>query len=512
MLGQQFSSRQIKVASVSAVIAAMMLTGAGMAVATSDSLKSSTAITSPGTQITQVNPDGFAEIVEQVRPTVVSIEVTRAAREVSTNMEEAPFQEFFDRFFDEGMKRRFKYNPRGEGGRHSPMPNDTKAAGAGIIVDAAGYIVTNNHVIEDASEILVTLDGGETYDAKIIGRDPKTDLALIKINADEDLRVASFGDSDRVRVGDWVIAVGNPFGLDNTVTMGIVSSRGRSIGAGPYDDFLQIDASINRGNSGGPAFNTKGEVIGVNTAIFSPSGGNIGIGFAIPANMVQDIVADLKEHGNVERGWLGVHIQAITDDLAEGFGLPEAKGAVVTEVVPEGPASDAGFERGDVITAVDGVSVDTMRDLPRMIAKLDPGQSAEIMIWRNDKERTLTAKIRSVPNSEQIAGVNDAEGELKQNVLGMKLAKLDRATREFYHIDEDIDGVIITGVESKSWASRKGLTPGDVILKVGFDEVLLPRDVVAAIDVAGKNKKRTVLFLVSREAQERFVALPLRDA
>ncbi len=511
MLGQQFSSRQIKVASVSAVIAAIMLTGAGMAVATSDSLKSSTAITSPGTQITQTNPGGFAEIVQQVRPTVVSIEVTRAARAISTNMEEAPFREFFDRFFDEGMKRRFKYDPRGEGGRHGPTPNDTMSAGSGIIVDADGYIVTNNHVVADAREILVTLDDGETYDAELIGRDPKTDLALIKIDADKDLGVASFGDSDKVRVGDWVIAVGNPFGLDNTVTMGIVSSRGRSIGAGPYDDFLQIDASINRGNSGGPAFNTKGEVIGVNTAIFSPSGGNIGIGFAIPANMVQDVVADLKEHGKVERGWLGVHIQAVTDDLAEGLGLSEAKGAVVAEVVPEGPASNAGFEQGDVITAVNGEMVTVMRDLPRMIAKLDAGESAEITVWRNGKERTLTAKIGRFPKSEQIATTDDVEGASEQEVMGMKLAKLDPSTRAFYDIDEDMDGVMITDVEPDSWASRKGLAPGDVILKVGFDEVLSPRDVVAAIDAAEKNKKRTVLFLVSRETQERFVALPFRD-
>ncbi len=233
MVGQQFSSRRIKVAGISAVVAAMMLTGAGLAVATSDWLNSSTAITSPGIQTYQANPEGFANIVEQVRPTVVSIEVTRAVSAIPTEMEEVPYKEFFERFFDEGMKRRFKYDPRGDGERHSPMPNYTRAAGSGIIVDAAGHIVTNNHVVEDASEILVTLDGGETYGAKLIGRDPKTDLALIKINADEDLSVARFGDSDEVRVGDWVIAVGNPFGLDNTVTMGIVSSRGRSIGAGP---------------------------------------------------------------------------------------------------------------------------------------------------------------------------------------------------------------------------------------------------------------------------------------
>ena len=511
MFRQQFSSHPIKVVSISAVVAAMLLTGASMAVATSDSLSSGTAIKPPGTLTYQTNPEGFANIVEQVRPTVVSIEVTRKVSTIPTKMKAAPFEEFFDRFLDERMKRRFRYGPRDDGERHSPMPNETMAAGSGIIVEADGYIVTNNHVVEDASEILVTLDRGETYDAELIGRDPKTDLALIKIDADEDLIVASFGDSDAVRVGDWVIAVGNPFGLDNTVTTGIVSSRGRRIGAGPYDDFLQIDASINRGNSGGPAFNTKGEVIGVNTAIFSPSGGNIGIGFAVPANMVQDILADLMEHGEVERGWLGVQIQAVTDDLAEGLGLSEAKGAIVTGVVPVGPASDAGFEPGDVITAVEGELVKTMRDLPRMIAKLDAGESAEIAIWRNGKEHTLTAKIGSIPKSEQIAEANNAENASEQEVLGMKLAKLDRSARTFYDIDQGINGVIITDVEPESSASRKGLTPGDVILKVGFDEVASPRDVIAAIDAAKKKQKRTVLFLVSWEAQARLIALPLRD-
>ncbi len=511
MFRQQFSSHPIKVASISAVVAAVMLTGASMAVATSDSLSSGTAITSPGALAYQTNPEGFANIVEQVRPTVVSIEVTRKVSAIPTKMEKAPFEGFFERFFDEGMKRRFRHGPRGDGERHNPMPNGTMAAGSGIIVGADGYIVTNDHVVEDASEILVTLDGGKTYNAELIGRDPKTDLALIKIDADEDLTVARFGDSDAVRVGDWVIAVGNPFGLDNTVTMGIVSSRGRRIGAGPYDDFLQIDASINRGNSGGPAFNTKGEVIGVNTAIFSPSGGNIGIGFAIPAGTVQDVVADLREHGEVERGWLGVHIQAVTDDLAEGLGLSEAKGAIVTEVVPEGPASDAGFEPGDVITAVEGELVKTMRDLPRMIAKLDAGASAEIAIWRNGRERTLTAKIGSIPKPGQIAEADDVEGASEQKVLGMKLAKLDRSARAFYDIDQDIDGVIITDIELDSWATHKGLAPGDVILKVGFDEVTSPGAVIAAIDAAEKKQKRTVLFLVSREAHERLIALPLRD-
>jgi serine protease Do len=504
MLGKPLSSRLIKIASASALVAAMTLTGASMAVATSNSLSSGTAITSPSFQ-------GFADIVEQVRPTVVSIEVAGKVSAVPSEMEGTPFEEFFERFSDE-MKRRFGSAPRGHGERQSPMPNETRAAGSGVIVDADGYIVTNNHVVEDGREILVTLDSGKTYDAELVGRDPKTDLALIHIDADEDLSVASFGDSGAVRVGDWVIAIGNPFGLDNTVTLGIVSSRGRGIGAGPYDDFLQIDASINQGNSGGPAVNTKGEVIGVNTAIFSPSGGNIGIGFAIPANMVQEVVADLKEHGEVKRGWLGVHIQDVTEDLAEGLGLPAAQGAIVAEVVPAGPASNAGFEQGDVIIAVNGESVETVRDLPRMIAELDSGESAEITIWRRGKEQTLKAKIGSFPKAEQIATVDDVESASDQEVLGMKLAMLGPSTRSSYDIDEDMGGVVVTDVEADSWASRKGLTPGDVILKVDFDKVMSPKDVVAAIDAAEKNEKRTVLFLVSREAQERFVALPLRDA
>ena len=512
MVRQQFNSRKMTVAGISAVVAAMVIAGAGMAVANSDSLNSTTALTSPGTQIQRVNPVGFADIVEQVRPTVVSIEVTRAVSALPTQTEEVPFKEFFERFLDKDMQERFKFDPRSHGERPGSTPDETKAAGSGIIFDADGYIITNNHVVEGASEILVTLASGKTFNAEIVGRDPKTDLALIKIDADEDLSAAKLGDSDGVRVGDWVIAVGSPFGLDNTVTMGIVSSRGRSIGAGPSDNFLQIDASINRGNSGGPAFNTKGEVIGVNTAIFSPSGGSIGIGFAIPANMVQHVVADLKDHGKVERGWLGVHVQGVTDDLADSLDLAEAKGALVTEVVPEGPGSDAGLEQGDVIMAVNGEKLKEMRELPRMISKLESGESASITIWRGGKEKTLKAKIGSFPESEQIAAADSAKDTSEPTVMGMKLAKLDRSVRAHYKIDEDIDGVVITEVASDSRASRKGLAPGDVILEVGSGEVLSPRDVVAAIDAAEKDEKKTVLFLVSREARQRFVALSLRDA
>ena len=510
MFGQRLDSHRIKAASISAVVAATMLAGAPMAIAASDSLKSSTAITTPGTVAYQAYPGGFADVVEQLRPTVVSVDVTREMTATPAGMEETPHNEFFERFFNDRNKR-FWNGPRGHDGRQDPR-GEMKAAGSGFFVDADGYIVTNNHVVAGAKKILVTLYNGNSYDAELIGRDPKTDLALIKIDADEELTVAEFGDPDEVRVGDWVIAVGNPFGLDSTVTTGIVSSRGRSIGAGPYDDFLQIDAAINRGNSGGPAFNTKGQVIGVNTAIFSPSGGSVGIGFAIPADMTQDVIADLKAHGKVVRGWLGIQIQAVTDDLAEGFGLAEAKGAVITEVIPEGPASDAGFEAGDVVVAVEGEAVETMRDLPRMIARLDAGESTKITVWRRGKERTLTVTIGKYPEAEQMAGLDDAEVLGEQTVLGLKLAKLDDSARASYNIDQDIGGVVITEVALDSWANRKGLAPGDVILTVSFGEVTSPTDVVAAIDAAEEENQRTVLILVSRHAQERFVALPLRDA
>ena len=365
--------------------------------------------------------------------------------------------------------------------------------------------MTNDHVVRGAEKILVTLKDEEQYEATLIGRDRKTDLALIKIEADRDLPFVPFGNSDAVRVGDWVVAVGNPFGLDHTVTAGIISARGRAIGNGPYDDFLQIDAPINKGNSGGPAFNLRGEVIGVNTAIFSPTGGSVGIGFAIPSSLAQEVIADLKENGTVERGWLGVNIQAVNKDMAASLNLDKARGAIVSTVMPDSPAAEAGLEQGDVILAVDGRRVRTVRDLPRLIAGIEGGKSAKLTVWRGGKEKTMRVRIGRMPESMRLSG-----GEAE--VQGMRLSGLDPTVRRAYGIGDDIAGVVVTGVAADSWAAKKGLTAGDVIVSVGNTRVSSPADVAARISQAKQQRQKAVLLLINREAQERFVALPLKAA
>src|SRR5690606_23539567 len=349
-------------------------------------------------------PGSLADVVEKVAPAVVSIQVEKKIGGLSMGSPRLPdnMPEFFKRFFgDERFKDFF--------GVPEQMPERRVGGiGSGFIIDPEGYIVTNNHVAEDADKITVTLQGGKEYEAELIGADPKTDLALVKIDADESLPYVEWGDSDTARVGDWIIAVGNPFGLGQTVTTGIISARGRSIGAGPYDDFLQVSAPINRGNSGGPTLDTHGRVIGVNTAIFSPSGGSVGIGFAIPSNMAADDVRQLKELGKVERGWLGVMIQTVNEDLAAGLNLPSAEGAIVSQVTPGGPAEKAGIRQGDVIVAVNGERIEEMRELPRVIAGIPAGEKAKIDIWRDGREMTVSATIGSMPDEEQVAEIGRA--------------------------------------------------------------------------------------------------------
>ncbi len=515
-------SRNPKALATGATLMTLALVGTGVALAKSESLQSSTALTAPGEAMEQSVYGGFADIVESVRPAVVNIEVTRkAGSRMSMEGEGQNPEEFFKRYFDEeggeGPSREFFERwfrefggPRGE--RQGPMQQPMQAAGSGFIIDPEGIIVTNNHVVAGGDEIRVIMSDGREFEAELIGRDAATDLAVISIDAGEVLPFVAFGDSDATRVGDWVITIGNPFGLENSVTTGIVSARGRSIGAGRYDDFLQIDAPINRGNSGGPAFNTRGEVIGVNTAIFSPSGGSVGIGFAIPSDMVQEIVAELREDGSVERGWLGVHIQPVTEDLAEGLELKEAKGAVVAEVTDDSPAAAAELQAGDVIVEVDGKPVGDARDLTRMIARIDPGETAKLGLWRDGERREVSVELGTFPEADQMASLGQegptAEGE---SVMGMGLAKLDPEARAAFRIDEDTDGVVITDVEPDSWAARKGIRPGDVIVQAGLEPVSSPADVMAAVESAKKKDRKNVLVLVSREQLERFVTLPLQD-
>jgi serine protease Do len=386
--------------------------------------------------------------------------------------------------------------------------------GSGFIVRADGLIVTNNHVVDGASAVEVTLQDGTELQGKVIGKDSDTDLALVQVDADGiDLQPVKFADSDHVRVGDPVIAIGSPFGLGGTVTAGIVSADHRAIGAGRYDDFLQIDAPINRGNSGGPTFNLQGEVIGVNTLIHSPSGGNVGIGFAIPSNLVNDIVADLEDDGMVERGWLGVNIQGIDQDLAQSLGLKSDEGALVAAVTDDSPASQAGLKRGDVIVSFDGQSIKRLTDLTRLVADKDPGSDAKVVVWRDGKEQTLDAEVGQMPTDDQVVAMNDAPAaDADTPKLGVMLAQLTPEARQSLNLSEDAKGVVVTDVQPGSPAAEKGLQRGDVIVEVDRAQVTDPAMVAEAVRNAAQRGDGSILLLVQRDGQDRFVAVRLARA
>jgi serine protease Do len=382
-------------------------------------------------------PESFSGLAKKVTPSVVNIASTQEISNPGQDMpgipfdfpEGSPFEKFFRQFQDQ----------RGEDGRPEPAPRHATGLGSGFIIDPAGYVVTNNHVVEGASEVTIRLVDDSVYPARIIGTDPQTDLALLKIEADRPLPALQLGNSDEAEVGDWVMAVGNPFGLGGTVTAGIVSARGRNIQAGPYDDFIQVDASINRGNSGGPLFDLDGNVIGVNTAIYSPNGGSVGIGFAIPSNMVKTVVAQLREHGSVERGWLGVQIQNVTPDLAEALGLAAPRGAMVAKVTPGSPAEAAGVRTGDVILSFAGEAIGDTRELARVVAQYPAGTDADMKVWRNGAEQTLIATTGAMPQPEQLAaapGGRQPDGSYHSSALDAQLAKLTPQLREHYGLDE----------------------------------------------------------------------------
>ena len=445
---------------------------------------------------------GFADLVDRVMPAVVSVQVkfSNAAAtdegdqgqdgpQAAPGLPDGPLGEFFKQFpqFRQGM-------PGGQG--QEPHPHGGMAQGSGFIISADGYTVTNNHVVKDADEVSVTMKDGTEYKAEVIGTDPKTDLALIKIKADRKFDYVTFTGADP-RVGDWVMAVGNPFGLGGTVTTGIISARGRDIGAGPYDNFLQIDAAINRGNSGGPAFNLEGQVVGINTAIYSPSGGSVGIGFAIPASVAQNVIASLKESGTVTRGWLGVQIQPVTEDIAESLGLDAAKGAIVADVTENSPALAAGIKQGDTILKLDGKDISDSRDLARKVAQIKPGQSVPVTLVRDGKTMDISVKIGAMPNEPKMAskeGGSPAENSLSLADFGLKVAPA-----------QDGNGVTVTEVAPDSPAAAKGLKPGDTILEVAGHEVHQPSDVRAALK---DNTKKRVLMLVKTDEGQRFLALP----
>ncbi|AWC24909.1 putative periplasmic serine endoprotease DegP-like precursor [Aminobacter sp. MSH1] len=455
---------------------------------------------------------GFADVVSQVSPAVVSVQV-KAKIAPASDRGDSPFSDqqgfdnlpdnhplkrFFRQFGEDGTQNRAPRSNRGDRGQMKPRP---VAQGSGFFISEDGYLVTNNHVVEDGSAYTVVTDDGKEYDAKLIGTDPRTDLAVLKVEADTKFTYVGFADDAKVRVGDWVVAVGNPFGLGGTVTAGIVSARGRDIGAGPYDDFLQIDAAVNRGNSGGPAFNLNGEVVGINTAIFSPSGGNVGIAFAIPASTAKQVVQDLMKSGSVQRGWLGVEIQPVTSDIAESLGLKSEKGALVASAQDTGPAKKAGIVAGDIITGVDGQDVASPKELSRLIAGITPGKSVDITVWRNGKAETVKVGLGEIPGGDNQASA-DQSAEPGEPT---SLADLGLTVTP----SEDGKGLVVTDVDPSSDAADRGIQAGDVITSVNSVEVKGPADVSAAIEQAAKAGRKAVLFQISREDTNRFVALPV---
>lgn len=471
---------------------------------------------------------GFADLAEKLLPAVVNVATTqiiqpdhspgdrdpgdsgpesRRAPDMPQFPPGSPFEDFFKQFFDK----------QGRGGPDS-APRRMQSLGSGFIVDAAGYIVTNNHVIDGADEIRVTLHDNRKFNAKVVGRDAKTDIALLKVDSPKSLPSVHFGNSDTARVGDWIVAIGNPFGLGGSVTVGIVSARARDINAGPYDDFIQTDASINRGNSGGPMFNLSGEVIGINTAIYSPSGGSIGIGFAVPSALAKNVVDQLRKYGHTRRGWLGVNIQTVTDDIAESLGLDKAKGALVARVTDKGPAAEAKVEPGDVILKFDGHDITEMRRLPRMVAETPVGKTVDVVVWRKNKEVPLRVKLQELEENDQVASAPKGGGpsskqpavpEATVSALGMSLSQLTTETRERFDVPEKTKGVLITKVNDGTSAAERDLRAGDVIVEVAQEEVSAPEQVLKKINEARSAGRKSVLVMVERKGEQRFVGLPI---
>ena len=526
------SRRPLRVTAIALSSAAIGALAVGM---TSVEAQNPPAATPPVPQSVMPAWPGYADLVEKVMPAVVSVTTKRKVSNALVSGEdefhgnpgdlerffeefEGPGSEMFKRFMERfGMERfgrggrPFEGMPFGFGPRGG-MP--MAGAGTGFIFNAQGQIATNNHVVADADEVTVTLQDGREFEAKVVGTDPDTDLAVLEISPDKPLPYLEFADSDKVRVGDPVIAIGNPFGLGGTVTAGIVSADGRMIGAGRYDDFLQIDAPINQGNSGGPTFNLEGKVVGINTAIQTPTGGNVGIGFAIPANQAKRIIEDLHEDGTVDRGWLGVHIQGLDEDLAKSLGLDDAEGALVAQVTPDSPAASAGFRQGDVILSYSGKQIKNLRDLTSAVADTAAGTEADVVVWRDGSEKTIAVEIGQMPAQDQMAALSGDEQPQESDApkLGLMLSQLTPEAREQFELSNDAEGVLVTDVQPGSPAAEKGLQRGDVIVQADRKQVSDPKAVADAVREAADRGDETILLLVQREGQNRFVAVGLERA
>jgi serine protease Do len=458
-----------------------------------------------GTAGAKEGPGSFADLAEKLLPAVVNVATTQAVKndhpgpEIPRFPPGSPFEEFFRDFFD-----------------HRPDLQQRRATslGSGFIIDAGGYVVTNNHVIADADEITVVLQNDVTLKAKIVGRDEKTDLALLKVEFDGDLPFVNWGDSDKTRVGDWVLAIGNPFGLGGSVTAGIVSARARDIHTGPYDEFIQTDASINRGNSGGPMFDLNGKVVGINTAIFSPSGGNVGIGFAIPASLARPVIDQLRKYGRTRRGWLGVRIQKMTPEIAESLGLKKVAGALVASTTEGGPAAAADIRPGDVILKFDGKDIPEMRKLPRVVAETPVETTTHVVVWRKGKKLKLKVTLGELEKFERVVekGKVTPTKTTKQeqfNEFGLSLSKITPELREKYGITEVDHGVVVIKVAKGGLGSQKDLRPGDVIVEVAQHEVRTPKEMIARVKNARDRGQSSLLLRFKRRGEGYYVALPI---
>ena len=469
-------------------------------------------LAAPSTSSAARGPDIIADVAENVIEAVVNISTSQKVETRNSPMPQLPNDPQLDELFRDFFNRRGQGDPQ----NRERGPRRVNSLGSGFIIDPSGIVVTNNHVISEADEITVILNDGARLKAEIIGKDQKTDIALLRVKPDKPLKAVKFGDSEKLRLGEWVIAIGNPFSLGGTVTAGIVSARNRDINSGPYDNYIQTDAAINRGNSGGPLFNLDGEVVGVNTAIISPSGGSIGIGFAVPSKTAMPVIDQLRQFGETRRGWLGVRIQQVTDEIADSLKISPARGALVAGVDEKGPAKPAGIEPGDVIVKFDGKDIKEMRDLPRAVADTPVGKQTPVIIIRKGKEETKTVTLGRLEDGEKVAAA-DPKGDaapdkaVVKKTLGIELANMSDDLRKRYKIKDTVKGVVITGVDPSSPAADKRLSAGDVIVEIAQEAVASADDLQAKIDKLKKDGRKSALLLVAgADGELRFVALSLQ--
>lgn len=468
-----------------------------------------------------------ADLAEKLLPAVVEISVESKANDGPTvDMpkipDDSPFKDFFDQFLKKKQQEGQggdKKMPDGDNSVPNPDERTVNSMGSGFIIDATGLIVTNNHVVEGATTIQVHMQDGTMMKAELVGRDPKTDIAVIRVKPEKTLPTVSFGDSDKTRIGEWALAIGNPFGLGGSVSLGIISARKRDINSGPYDDYFQTDAAINKGNSGGPLFNMNGEVVGINSAIFSPSGGSVGIGFSIPANTAKSVVNQLVKFGETRRGWLGVKIQTVTPDIAESMGLKTPRGALVADVTKGSPSEKAGLQSGDVIIQFDGRAIADSKELPRVVAETEVGKAVDVIVVRDAKEMTVKVTLGRLEDGEKqvVADANSKPAPMTApttvTTLGMTVSSMNDELRSKFKIDEKVTGALVTEVASDGAAVDKGVTVGDVIMEAGGKPVMSSADVSSAIESATKDGKASVLLLIAKggkSSETRFIALKLK--